>query len=598
MRRNLYPLLVVLALGTIAYLPSLRNGFVYDDEYTVVRNSLIKSLRRLPHLVQRDYFTLSAEQSYRPVVTLSYFLDYALSGLKPFGYHLTNLLLHLAVVSILFLFLTEIVSRGDPETRYRYAPFMAAAIFAVHPINSEAVNCVSYREDLLCAFWYLLAMLLYVKGRGYGLSLMCFGLALLSKEMAVTLPAMVILCDLFLRPAQDGRGGLGKMLGRYAGYAAVLAAYAVVAFGVMRGEAPRGEGLSAGGLYSAALMKPWVVACDLGSFFYPMRLSAEYVVTEPAGVLAAVLPLGFALLFALLIWLLGSRGGKLLAFGFVWFFVALLPVSGVYPIFNIRADRYLYLPSMGLCLAVALILNLPGAVGLKRRASRLTVAVFVSLILLYLVKEGRARTAVWGDDLILWSDALAKAGAHPRAYVGRANAFVALGRYGDAIGDCTEAIRLMPSFPEAYYNRGLAYHKKGENDQAIRDFDMVLKLVPDHRDSLINRGNSWTEKGRYEKAIADFDRAVRLAPESADAYNNRGAVYGDRGDYERALVDFNHALRLDPRFPGAYYNRATVYFFNKDYTRALDDYVKAHSLGYEVDPSRIEDCRRGAAPAK
>ena len=179
MRRNLYSLLLILALGTIEYHPYIRNGFVYDDEYTVVRNSLIKSWHRIPHLVQKDYFTLSAEQSYRPVVTLSYFPDYALWGLKPFGYHLTNLLLHLAVVSILFLFLTELISRAGPEVGYRYVPFMAAALFAVHPINSEAVNCISYREDLLCAFWYLLAMLLYAKGRRYGLSLTCFGLALL-----------------------------------------------------------------------------------------------------------------------------------------------------------------------------------------------------------------------------------------------------------------------------------------------------------------------------------------------------------------------------------------------------------------------------------
>jgi len=600
MKRILCSLLAVLVLGTIAYLPSLRNGFVYDDEYTVVRNSLIKSWHCLPHLVQRDYFTLSAEQSYRPAVTLSYFLDYAVWRLNPFGYHLTNLLLHLATASLLFLLLTEFAARGDQEMKYRHVPLLAAALFVVHPINSEAVNCISFREDLLCALLYLLALLLYVRGRWYGLSLVCFGLALLSKEMAVTLPAMIVICDLLVGSSWgEGRAGWRKRLTRYTGYIVVLIAYAVAACGVMRGEASHGEGLSVSGLPATGFMKLWVVACDLGSFFYPARLSAEYVVTAPAPALAVVLLIGLTFLCTFLALFLRYRSGRLFVFGGVWFFVALIPVSGVYPIFNIRADRYLYLPSMGLCMAASVVLSRLGTPRVKRAACHTRIVTILPLVLLFsLCLVTRGRSTVWRDSFTLWSNALAKAGEHPRAYVGRANASIGIGRYDEAIKDCTSAIRLIPSYPEAYYNRGLAYHKKGEHDQAIRDFNSVLELVPDHRDSLINRGDAWTEKAEYEKAIADFNRALSIAPESADAYNNRGAVYGDQGDYERALADFNRALRIDPRFSGAYYNRAMIYFLKKNYVRALDDFMKARSLGYDIDPARIEACRHEAASTR
>lgn len=651
--------MVVLVLGTVAYFPSLRNGFVYDDEYTIVKNSLIKSGQHLPQLLQRDYFALSAEQSYRPLVTLSYFLDYAFWVLDPFGYHLTNLLLHLATASVLFMLLTALIARGEPGREWRYVPLIACAIFAVHPINSEAVNCISFREDLLCGLLYIGALLVYVRGRWYGLSLVLFGFALLSKEMAVTLPAMVVAYDLLLGPPchEGGRADCRKRLGRYGGYIVVLALYAVVAFGVLRGEGLQVGRAPGENLLSACFMKLWVVACDLGSFFIPARLSAEYVVFAPGRMRAAGLLIGFALLWAFLVRLLRFPGGRrtigrscgvsdqmplsieggvsdqiplsreggvteqipsplegegggcsaipiidlvrrLIIFGCVWFFVTLLPVSGIYPIFNIRADRYMYLPSMGLCLVVLLVLSRLGGVRVGQRAYRLSVAAILFLVLLCFMGETRARTRVWGNELALWSDALAKAGEHPRAYVGRANALIDIGRYDDAISDCTKAIKLISSYPEAYYNRGLAYLKKGEQDPAIRDFSRTLELVPDHTDSLLNRGNAWTEKGEYDRAISDFNRALAIAPESVEAYNNRGAAYGDRGDYERALADFNCALRLNPRFAGAYYNRAMVYVDKEDYARALGNFMKARSLGYKVDPSRIEACRRKAAPAR
>jgi len=289
---------------------------------------------------------------------------------------------------------------------------------------------------------------------------------------------------------------------------------------------------------------------------------------------------------------------RLIFFGCVWFFVTLLPVSGIYPIFNIRADRYLYLPSMGLCLVVSLVLRRICAIRVRRRAYRLSVAAAIFLVLIFFMTETRVRTRVWGNGLALWSDALAKAGEHPRAYVGRANALIDIGRYDDAIGDCTKAIKLISSYPEAYYNRGLAYLKKGEQDPAIRDFSRTLELVPDHTDSLLNRGNAWTVKGEYDRAISDFNRAIAIAPESVEAYNNRGAAYGDRGDYKRALADFNCALRLNPQFAGAYYNRAMIYVDKEDYARALDDFMRARSLGYKIDPARIEACRRNAASAR
>ncbi len=149
-------LLVIVCFSQFIYLNSLSNQFAYDDEFTIVENYFVKTWENLPLLFSKDYFRFSGELSYRPVVTLSYFIDYALWKLNPFGFHLTNTLLHTLNSVLLFLLLKRIFN-------CRTTSFIATLIFSCHPVLTEAVNAISYREDLLTATFFIAAFLLYMK---------------------------------------------------------------------------------------------------------------------------------------------------------------------------------------------------------------------------------------------------------------------------------------------------------------------------------------------------------------------------------------------------------------------------------------------------
>src|SRR3990170_2225709 len=184
-------ILVIVCLSQFVYLNSLSNQFVYDDEFTIVTNYFVKTWNNFPLLFNSDYFKLSGELSYRPVVTLSYFIDYSLWKLNPFGFHLTNTLLHTLNSVLLFFLLKRIFN-------CRTTSFIATLIFLCHPVHSEAVNAISYREDLLAATFFIAAFLLYVKtskgnrsfSPAYFASVACYLSGVFSKEMAITLPLL------------------------------------------------------------------------------------------------------------------------------------------------------------------------------------------------------------------------------------------------------------------------------------------------------------------------------------------------------------------------------------------------------------------------
>src|SRR3989338_2023301 len=194
---------LILLISIAIYSNTLKNGFVYDDEFTVVNNTLIKNFSNLSKLFTKEYFTTSAEMSYRPVVTFTYFIDYALYGLKPWGYHLTNLILHAINGVILYIFLTLLI------THHSSLITLISLLFITHPVLTEAVNAISFREDLLCFLFFILALIPYIVHRSLLiahcskfkafcfqlLSLSFYLLALLSKEMAITFPLIIFLYE-------------------------------------------------------------------------------------------------------------------------------------------------------------------------------------------------------------------------------------------------------------------------------------------------------------------------------------------------------------------------------------------------------------------
>ena len=192
-------ILLIIALPLIAFLNTLDNTFVYDDVFTITDNYFIREWGNFPALFTDDYFKYSGEVTYRPAVTFSYFIDYSLWHLNPAGFHLTNILLHAVNVVLVYLLVSAI-------SRSRTTAFLTSTLFALHPILTEAINGISYREDLLATTFFLGSALLFIQSAIsnqqskirnylYPLSLFSYLLALCSKEVAITLPLIIFLLD-------------------------------------------------------------------------------------------------------------------------------------------------------------------------------------------------------------------------------------------------------------------------------------------------------------------------------------------------------------------------------------------------------------------
>ena len=575
--RLIYILILLLVTASI-YFNALQNSFVYDDDGTIVSNNFVKNWGNASKIFTPNYFSLSSELSYRPMVTLSYFLDYSIWQLNPFGYHLTNLLFHIANTILIYYLLSLIL-------RSRTIPLFTALLFATNPIQTEAVNAISFREDLMAMCFFLLSLLLYAKSsvsesdptkapdlmRGltplpkknsyYIAALFTFTLALFSKEMAVTLPLVIILYDLCFTQSKDRTKVIYKQGIYYLGFFLVLALYLFGRFFIFSN--PSGSSDYFGGsIYLTFLTMFKVFALYLRLLLLPINLCADYVVKVSLSPFEPLVAVGMGLVIIILI--IGFKlykwerspeleSSRLVSFALLYFFITLLPVSNIIPLGIPMAERYLYMPSLGFCIVLGVILAKIsqlkiGGVGsdptkaptLMWGLTPLKSASILSLILLLLFYSITTinRNKIWANNFVLWE----------------------------------ETVKNSPDSSRAYNNRGNAYGKKGQYDQAIKDFNRAIELKPDDALAYNNRGNAYQYKGEYDQAIKDISRAIELKPDYALAYNNRGYTYGEKREYDLAIKDFNRAIKLKPDFAEAYYNREIAYEKKSEYDGIKRDF--------------------------
>jgi hypothetical protein len=362
------PIVLPIALGIVVYINALPNGFVFDDMTTIVHNAHIKDLsQNFPAFFNLDYFKIAqAEVSYRPIPTLSYFLIYALFNLNPLAFHLTSLLLHIFNVIGVYV-LVDLIQHSKKSS------LIAALVFACHPVLTETVNCISYNEDLLATFFYLLALALYIKAGAkenrsdlpiYFFSLVSFLVALLSKEMAITLPAIIFLYDFTRKETAKTNGFIkqtfaiiDKQKFYYIGFALVAIFYLVLRFKILVN--PTGSfSDSRAGLFERILFLPNHLFDYIQLVLFPLNLNAEYSFAYPDRFLE------FSNLFSVIVVIaitVGSffiyKRSKGIFFGIWWFIITLLPVSNLIEIHNPIAERYLYLPLVGFCMVISIFID-------------------------------------------------------------------------------------------------------------------------------------------------------------------------------------------------------------------------------------------------
>lgn len=617
----------VLFITFMALSPSLKNPFCHlDDQVHVLENPAIRGLD-LPHL--KAMFTRTVSKVYIPLTYVSYALEYQFFEYRPFIYHLVNLLLHLGVTGMVFIL-------GLRLGLSLLSAALGSLIFGVHPMHVESVVWITERKDVLYSFFYLLSVyhfLNFLEARErhnqdrdssrFGtvplvpyLWSLVFGLSsILSKPMAVSLPLVLGIFDWF----KKRRFSAGIVIEKIP-YVLVIVPIAWVTYAFHA----RIPGRS---FYEGGLTWIWSLTFYFKKFFFPFDVYPAYTMPSPVSVFEPEF-LGAVLIFILL-WacLFQLRKERWFIFGFLYFFASiffLLRYDDVWDA-QIVADRFMYLPSLGLCLWLGHVGN--KVFDLRVRAVKIAALAGIVLVLSLLGVKTFRQAGLWGRESRLWSYVLKQEPRSFFAYNSRGNLCMDDKNYEKAIADFSQAIRLRPDYALAYNNRGLAYYHNGQQSLALSDFNMALKLHYSNPDyTLVNRGLLYTQMGRTDLALKDLKKAVSLNPGNPYAYNNLGGIYFNQGLYDLAFENFNKALELkkdlvkayvsrgnvylkknmpelamrdyktalgyDPVHAGAFYNRSLLYYMLKDYSAALDDVLKAKSLGFKVKESYIEDIKQ------
>lgn len=578
---------IILALFAIAiYSNSLRNGFVYDDSFTIVENLLIKDFKNLPLLFSPDYFSLSGEMSYRPVVTFSYSCDYAIFKLNPYGYHLTNALLHSANGVMLYILVTQLfllssgsktavsINKGghDYSTNLPgYAPLLVSLIYIAHPVLTEAVNGISFREDLLVFLFYFVTLNLYIfldsnlsvtnrrllSNSLYFLSCVLYLLSLFSKEMAVTLP-LVLYCYEW----KSGKKLWSVFLNRrIAGYVAFTILYGLIRFYFFANPLDENLSLHVPPVMVRLYTVPWLLLSYVKLALFPFSLSLAYDIIPARSLLA----LSFMVPFIVIVSILSTaallrKKDPLSYFGILFFLITLLPVSNIYPLANLMAERYLYLPMAGLCIVAGTNAFRLLIVSSHRYQTALYFLSGLLMVILALFSFSVMKmNEVWRDSHTLWAHTLQKKPWDSRAHNNLGVFYENSGQIEIAQQEFMKAIQLDPDYAAAHFNLGTIYLKSGNLTDAEREFMTTLKLYPNHFKAHYNLGRLYGTYGKVEEATREYQSALELNPYDPKTHNNLGNIYDDLGRTDEAITEYKLALRLSPDYATAHFNMGVAY---------------------------------------
>jgi protein O-mannosyl-transferase len=607
------------ALATfLVYLPALQNGFVeWDDGSYIVDNTHIRSFDMA---LLRWAFSSFSVSNWHPLTWISHALDHAVWGLNPLGHHLTNIILHALntfLVVLLVIRLLEAVHDSRLTLHNSRFTLVAAGttglLFGLHPVHVESVAWVAERKDLLCALFFLLSIMAYVRyaddvsdkaqraerigptpgarrfvfytNKHYRASLGFFILALLSKPMAVTLPVVLLILDWHpFRRIQSLKIFQPVFVEKFLFIACSLISSVLTILAQRAGGAL--SSIDAVPLSARVLVGTNALIAYLWKLLWPFHLIPLYPYPKNI-VTVEYLPASVLVIGITAVSMVFVKKRKLWLTAWGYYVVTLIPVLGIVQVGGqSMADRYTYLPSLGPFLMTGLAVAwVSGKVNSLNKSRPIIKAfsvfagilVFVALSYLTIVQTG-----IWKNSYSLWSYVIEKEPERvPQAYFSLGIVFGEREQLDTAIAYYDKAIAMDPAYYKAYENRGYIFEKRGQLDKAIDDYNRAIAMKPTRYRPYYNRGFVFWKMGQFDMALADYDKALALNPTYYDAYNNRGVVLAQMGRLEKALADYERAIGLEPSRYEAYYNRGKLYRSAGSKDFAIADYRKACDLGYE-----------------
>lgn len=637
--------LAVLSIVTfIVFYPSLKCEFTnWDDGTYVTENPMIW---KLDGKAIKEIFSTPISLNYHPITMLSLAIDYSFNKLDPYYYHLNNVLIHILNTMLVFVFVQKLLYRHNQRSEqeaFQPIPFnialIVSALFALHPMRVESVTWVAERKDVLYVFFFFLSLIFYLRhldNKKFSLMILCFVFfvcSCLSKGMGVVLPAVLVLIDWFYGDAKKLKQIFQSIIKKTHFFLASIA-FGVVAFEIQsHGAIAAMETFS---LFQRLTFGCYGFIMYIWKLFLPLNLSAfyPYPFTDDHGNIPAIyyaspfIVLCIALA-AILILRKKKEVGKILVFGFSFYFIAVALVLQFISVGSvIMADRYAYLSYVGLFFIIGYFFEFA-----RNKFSKSSSIVLVLMLLAvitwfsYLTHE---RTKVWTNAKTLWTDAMNQYPFIEIAYENRGiyfkdhnqldsmlidyefvtqklhsknekiwsnlgNLYGLLGQQKDksffdkSLDAYSQAIEINPQNASTYLNRAITYSMMGQYEKSIPDFDKSIELAPDVALTYKNRAYTLMQLGQYDKSVSDYDRAIELYSYDTLSYLNRGISKFNAKTYQQALEDFRKYILMAPNNPQAYYNASVAHKNMNQFAESLQSAQHAQKLGQKIPQEYIQE---------
>lgn len=605
---------IIAGAVVLGYHHTLSVPFIFDDFHAIEENLKIRD--------PGNFLTLDSLRAQRPLVDLSFALNYHLGGVEVFGYHLFNLIIHFVSACLVYLLALVIFRRLDEigySTNGRQYLFVVPAafvalVFALHPVQTQAVTYIVQRYTSMAAMFYLASVLCYILGRqammvaqarkladtgqtqpkipftSPALFALCFVLGMasfLSKQIAISLPLTILLVEYFM--FDRTWAGWKKKLVLLTPLCIAFFLFALYSAGVLQGEISLGrvleetdqrtrETLEVSRL-QYLLTQFQVIPIYLGLLIWPVNLSLDYMYPFVDSLFRGWTFWGFLLLV-----ILAGAGVGLckflpaLSLGIFWIFITLSVESSLIPISDALFEHRLYLPMFGFALILGWAFN---EVYRRWQVPALVLGIFVLIILAVVTYQ---RNAVWLDPVTLWADTLNNRPNNPRAHNNLGQALEKQERIWEAARHYQKALKLRPGYAEVHLNLGLVLAKAGRIEQAAEHFEYTVKLRPGMAKAHYNLGLARQARGRHQEAIDHYRRALLADPDMVDARLNLAGALAQTNRPQKAIEQLNKILDQNPDHFDAMLNKGTLLFIVGSSHEALE----ILDIALKIEPDSVQ----------
>lgn len=556
----------------IAYFNSFDNEFSYDDNYLILNNPQIESIEN--YIYTPKWFKLFDNRS---LSKLTYSLNFYIHGYEVFGYHLFNVFIHLAA-SITAYFLSLQFIRKIPKKRLNISleaafALISALIFALHPIQTDAVSYVTQRMASMAGLFVLLSIFFYIKFREslrinkkqQALIYICFCivsfiLSILSKETGYIALILFFFIEVYFFQKREERYKYKFFFASIAVFASIVIYY-IIRFGIpsLTNDFSR---------ITYLFTQQKVIVKYIVLILFPINQHLSHLIIPEYTILSINVFLSALLHLSLLISavILFRKGIKIISAGIVWFYITIMIESSIIPLPYLMNEYRLYLAIFGLSLIFAYLIIV------WKNTSKMKTPYFItSIVLLILTILTINRNNIWQNEITLWSDNVKKSPYNSEALNALGYTYYKKGDKLNALSLLTESVKYNPSFLQARLNRGVVLFDLMKDEEALTDFNFILEKTPINFLALCNKGAIFARKGEMDEAKKWFDKSIAANPYYYRSHYDIGLYYYSKGNLDSALISFTKSVNLNRVFEKGYNNRAVIHLEKKNYRESIKD---------------------------